>query len=592
MAVDKKISELTAWTPINTDVIPYVDLTTWETKKALKSDLKWDAATLDVGTTTTLTSWSPATVVNSGTTSAAIFDFGIPKGDTWATWPTWPTGATWPAGADWLVQSIVAGNKMSVDNTDPANPIASVDSSTSAKIDWAAQLADANTFTNTGINSFAGSVWVKTTAPSSSFSVAEKLRMFDTTPTGAAGTTDNWYLFGSTIPAGSFTEVSWQILSYWINVPQTWARDTANAGGIFRFDTRASQKKFSILWYISGWSLWAERFSANLDTGVISMWVGSWANVSIWGTNPVSKLTLDWGASGSTGDFLSIKRGSTDWRIWASDGVEWHPSMRIWGNSTTNYAWQFRWNTGSANIFKSPSWAAWQTVMEVKGAASQSGNYLNISSSTGSGDILSVDSSGNTTVSWTVAWTNITTAWDVTGTATNLSWTPALPNWVTATTQAPSDNSTKLATTAYVDAASGWWPTAMFSAHPVSNITLTWTLTKMNFNAALINDWDYNTTTARYTAPSTWQYFIWMDIYIASTFGGDQIYFRIYKNWGNIKTISVSGSSIGTTVSSWDVITLNAWDYIELYWANAAASSRGTIYSSWISTNFYWYKLR
>jgi hypothetical protein len=39
------------------------------------------------------------------------------------------------------------------------------------------------------------------------------------------------------------------------------------------------------------------------------------------------------------------------------------------------------------------------------------------------------------------------------GTAANLSGTPALPNGVTATTQAPSDNSTKLATTAYTDLA-------------------------------------------------------------------------------------------------------------------------------------------
>lgn len=37
------------------------------------------------------------------------------------------------------------------------------------------------------------------------------------------------------------------------------------------------------------------------------------------------------------------------------------------------------------------------------------------------------------------------------GTASNLSGTPALPNGTTATTQSANDNSTKLATTAYVD---------------------------------------------------------------------------------------------------------------------------------------------
>src|SRR6185312_13819741 len=39
---------------------------------------------------------------------------------------------------------------------------------------------------------------------------------------------------------------------------------------------------------------------------------------------------------------------------------------------------------------------------------------------------------------------------NTTGTAANLSGTPALPNGTTATTQANGDNSTKLATTAFV----------------------------------------------------------------------------------------------------------------------------------------------
>lgn len=42
---------------------------------------------------------------------------------------------------------------------------------------------------------------------------------------------------------------------------------------------------------------------------------------------------------------------------------------------------------------------------------------------------------------------------NVSGTAGNLSGTPTLPNGTAAATQSPSDNSTKLATTAYVDAA-------------------------------------------------------------------------------------------------------------------------------------------
>ena len=41
---------------------------------------KGDAATIAVGTTTTLAAGSDATVTNSGTSSAAVFNFGIPKG--------------------------------------------------------------------------------------------------------------------------------------------------------------------------------------------------------------------------------------------------------------------------------------------------------------------------------------------------------------------------------------------------------------------------------------------------------------------------------------------------------------------------------
>ena len=40
-----------------------------------------EAATIEVGTVTTLPAGSAATVTNVGTESAAVFDFGIPKGD-------------------------------------------------------------------------------------------------------------------------------------------------------------------------------------------------------------------------------------------------------------------------------------------------------------------------------------------------------------------------------------------------------------------------------------------------------------------------------------------------------------------------------
>ena len=75
-----------------------------------------DAATVDAGTTTTGAVGTNASVVNSGTTSAAVFDFTIPRGE---------KGEPGPKGDPGVVQSIVAGSNVTVDDTDPANPIVS-----------------------------------------------------------------------------------------------------------------------------------------------------------------------------------------------------------------------------------------------------------------------------------------------------------------------------------------------------------------------------------------------------------------------------------------------------------------------------------
>ena len=52
------------------------------------------AATITVGTTTTLAPGSSATVANAGTSSAAVLNFGIPTGATGATGPAGPNSVT------------------------------------------------------------------------------------------------------------------------------------------------------------------------------------------------------------------------------------------------------------------------------------------------------------------------------------------------------------------------------------------------------------------------------------------------------------------------------------------------------------------
>ena len=61
------------------------------------------AATIAVGTTTTLSPGASATVANVGTSSAAVFNFGIPTG------PTGPSGATGATGSPGTAATIAAG---------------------------------------------------------------------------------------------------------------------------------------------------------------------------------------------------------------------------------------------------------------------------------------------------------------------------------------------------------------------------------------------------------------------------------------------------------------------------------------------------
>ena len=73
------------------------------------------AATVTAGTTTTGAPGTSATVVNAGTTSAAVFNFTIPRGDVGA---TGATGATGPAGPGVPVGGTAGQSLLKVDGTD------------------------------------------------------------------------------------------------------------------------------------------------------------------------------------------------------------------------------------------------------------------------------------------------------------------------------------------------------------------------------------------------------------------------------------------------------------------------------------------
>ena len=96
------------WASVTSAAFNWNDIDFWlsdwttVTLEDAKIDLKWDtwaawaAATITVGTTTTWEPWTDASVTNSGTSSAAVFNFTIPQG---AKWDTGATGATWATWA-------------------------------------------------------------------------------------------------------------------------------------------------------------------------------------------------------------------------------------------------------------------------------------------------------------------------------------------------------------------------------------------------------------------------------------------------------------------------------------------------------------
>ena len=92
----KPINEIEVKSEVSeNDKILILDSETEEARLAPKDEIKWDkgdqwdAATVDVWTTTTGNPWTNASVTNSWTTSAAVLDFTIPKWDKGDQWDPW-----------------------------------------------------------------------------------------------------------------------------------------------------------------------------------------------------------------------------------------------------------------------------------------------------------------------------------------------------------------------------------------------------------------------------------------------------------------------------------------------------------------------
>jgi len=179
---------------------------------------------------------------------------------------------------------------------------------------------------------------------------------------------------------------------------------TYNTGaGMLRFD---GNSKYWGAWMsgASGGQGTAVTFTqlANLSTN------GSWLSsrgtssdfyltnagkVGIGTTAPNSALEI-YSAAGGINDFLGLKRGGTDWRVWVSDGTTGTASLRIGGNAVDSYAWQFDWTGAAANLFKSPNNYATQIPLAVRAAGAQTANIFEAQNSAGTG-LFVVDASGD-----------------------------------------------------------------------------------------------------------------------------------------------------------------------------------------------------
>ncbi|MBI4568490.1 MAG: tail fiber domain-containing protein [Planctomycetes bacterium] len=116
--------------------------------------------------------------------------------------------------------------------------------------------------------------------------------------------------------------------------------------------------------------------------------------VGIGTSSPAGKLQINGGVSGGVGDYLSLRRDTTDWRMWVSDGTTGTPSLRIGGAAAGAYAWQFDWTGAVANIFRSPNGVVSQIALAARGAAGQTANIFEVQNSAGSG-LVAVNSAGS-----------------------------------------------------------------------------------------------------------------------------------------------------------------------------------------------------
>jgi hypothetical protein len=162
------------------------------------------------------------------------------------------------------------------------------------------------------------------------------------------------------------------------------------------------------------------------------------------------------GTAAGLSAILSTTYGGTGVNDFSFSGAA-HKTASVSGSPSDGCA---TWSTGQLTSTGSACGASGGMVYPGAGVPISTGSAWDTSITESDGYVLYGDSGAWTTSNApAISAANMTSFpilnQNTTGTAANLSGTPALPNGTTATTQSAGDNSTKLATTAYVDAAAG-----------------------------------------------------------------------------------------------------------------------------------------
>ena len=340
----KPISEIEEKSEVSVnDKILILDSVSEEARLASKSELKWDkgdqgnpwtpwaAATVTVGTTTTGAAGTSASVTNSGTSSAAILNFTIPKGDKWDTGAAWKD---WKDGAD---------GKDGTDGED-WNGIASITSSKSWKI---------TTVTIT-----------ETNGDSESFTVSDWADGQWSGDVIWPNSSTDWHL-------AVFDGVTGKLIKDWGSVPTSFS--PSSAGTQWQVLTKwASGYDWAT---VSGWDVQVSTDTGNLLSTGVKLWLGDKADFDdllsldsntiyapiTWIVQPrtpwvntVLYMPLEWNTTDMS---LNPKTITNDWNAWystISSGLQvlnltWSQylstSLDIWTTFTVNFYLYLSWTT-------------------------------------------------------------------------------------------------------------------------------------------------------------------------------------------------------------------------------------------------------